>query len=126
MNLSSSVMLRASTCSGYEERVAKAPVTVGQAIHADQADIVSFAEKAGHYSTSAYCVKNIIIAFESRNLYTVSNHMDGYLVEVVAYAEAFPKLFTMQIIAVDNSYDDHIRVNCVYCYFHNSMPCFAQ
>ena len=37
-NLSSSVMLCGSTSSGCKDRVMKAPVTAGQAVHADQAD----------------------------------------------------------------------------------------
>ena len=42
MNLSISVMLCGSTSSGCEERVVKAPVTLGQTVHADQADFFPF------------------------------------------------------------------------------------
>ena len=47
------------------------------------------------------------------SLHTVCSHMDRYVVEVVAYAKAYPTLFNLQVIEVADRYDGHIRFNCV-------------
>ena len=49
--------------------------------------------------------------------------MDGYVAEVVAYVETFPKLFNVQMMEVVDRYDHHMRVKCADCYFHYLTLC---